>query len=260
MSKKSDKLLFGILLAAVLSFETGCVKATPIESTEEITPSPTHSESEIGAVENTSPSPDALKESDNNQSGESVYDNYIKFIKANMNDDNFMASDGDSCYILNSSFAFEDINGDGYKDVILCGYLGLRCKQFSKVYMYNNGEYVYIPQIEGMIHGIGDKLLFTTDWDYYGGGEMQYEGAGIYSVNENGTLDEKALYYSDMSVYNEETQEFDEDNPVFITEKYYIDCVECSKDEYDAAVSSYVCTKELEYYELTSENIDNIIK
>lgn len=273
MNKKAVKLTLGIISGVMLAGLVGCNRTTGIEISDEevlnsivenmgadLSESEPDSESEslalsesVAASEPEGNAGSALDESE-------IYANYIKFIKENFDGDTFFAQRQDSTILYSPSVAFEDINGDGCKDVLVNGYLGLRCKQFTDIYMYSNGEFVYIPEIDGCVCGIGDGIILTSDPDYGQAGAIQYLNESVYSISESGDLELKMMKSTESVVYDEATQTFDDGHPLSQTIQYFMEGAECTKEEYDAKMSSYVCTKELEYTELLEDNIESIIK
>ena len=76
--------------------------------------------------------------------------------------------------LYNAQFFVYDVNGDGHKDVIVSGVLGIRTMTFSEIYMHVDGKYKVIP-IRGTVQGVSSKGVNSVVNDYvYAGAEHDY--------------------------------------------------------------------------------------
>lgn len=196
-----------------------------------------------------------------------IYENYREYlwnnyIPADENDEYY------SCDVFESPetgfryesprFCFTDINDDGYRDIIVSGMLGLRIKEFSEIYMYYDGTYICIPEIDGTINQCGRYgYLYGTDYDTADAGAIQYESEMVYEL-DGGNL--YTVLEKDMEtiVYDSATDTSYEDNPIE-TVKYYEEGDEISEREYTSLKNDYIFFKELDYVELTFDNIEGYV-
>lgn len=56
-------------------------------------------------------------------------------------------------------FYVYDINGDGHKDIIVTGRLGLRTMTYSEVYMHVDGKYKAVPVIGSLYPSCYDRAI-----------------------------------------------------------------------------------------------------
>lgn len=102
--------------------------------------------------------------------------------------------------MYNPEFYVYDINGDGHKDIIVTGRLGLRTMTYSEVYMHVNGKYKAIP-VRGSLYGVSNAGIYTIEDDYSSAGAVRYHTLSTYKfskhgkISQNYTFSKTTMYY-----------------------------------------------------------------
>lgn len=166
------------------------------------------------------------------------------------------------CGIYNAAtFVLYDINGDGKKELIVSGPLGMRSAMFSRVYTHVNKKLVHYD-FDGEITGVSKKGMRFDQNDYEGAGEVFYDDTRIYVLSKKGKLVKKAECNS-VSVFDYTTDK------VKGTVKYF-KCVrnklaKISKKNFNKIEKSYKFTsvgfgKKIKPYDVNEVNIKKYIK
>lgn len=93
-------------------------------------------------------------------------------------------------------FYVYDINGDGHKDIIVTGSLGLRIKTYSEIYMHVNGKYKVIP-VRGTVKGVSSRGIYSVEDDHIGAGQVYYHSLMLYRFDKHGRI---AKQYEDCEI------------------------------------------------------------
>lgn len=102
--------------------------------------------------------------------------------------------------MYNPEFYVYDINGDGHKDIIVTGRLGLRTMTYSEVYMHVNGKYKAIP-VRGSLYCVSNAGIYTIEDDYSSAGAVRYHTLSTYKfskhgkISQNYTFSKTTMYY-----------------------------------------------------------------
>ena len=196
---------------------------------------------------------DKKKEDKENEDdkGEKNTDDYIEeyknYLKNGYNADGDWFKPNDGTWLYSPKFSLFDVNFDGYKDVLVKGDLGLRCKEFTAVYFYNpdNNSYTELV-LDGSPIGYTSDCLILADYDYGGAGEImynhdyvfQFDGDESHAVVEHfrtteavETEDGDIDYNDTEDRYYVNGQESDEDSFYDIYYKQYYDVMNSFGDE-----------------------------
>ncbi len=177
---------------------------------------------------------------------------FSKWMRKGIQSDYYMSRTQGPMY--STRFYVYDINGDGHKDVIVSGALGLRDLTFSEIYMHVDGKYKVIP-IRGTLKGVSSKGLNVQEDDY----EMSYDGAATYYSRVVYKFDKHGKITAEYS-YNTETVYSDtEDKKEYVT---YLDANgnKISKSKYKKALKQTNKKKNVKMHKLTKRNIKKYLK
>ena len=115
---------------------------------------------------------------------------YSKILKEKQ----YIEDTGHSIYD-DASFILYDINGDGYKELIVSGPLGLRCAFFSIIYSYDGKKFHKTETINGEVSAVSKNgITFTYD-DYAQAGIERYHSVTTYKLGSKGKLTKKINEY-----------------------------------------------------------------
>lgn len=95
--------------------------------------------------------------------------------------------------MYNPQFYVCDINGDGHKDVIVTGRLGMRTMTYSEVYMHVDGKYKVIP-VEGSLYGLSSRGIYMVMDDYSYAGAVRYHSLLTYRFDKHGRVSRQYQY------------------------------------------------------------------
>lgn len=98
-------------------------------------------------------------------------------------------------------FYVYDINGDGHKDVIVTGLLGLRSMSYSEIYMHVDGKYRVIP-VKGSLYGVSSQGIYTVEDDYTGAGAEYYKTLTLYKFDKHGRITKHYEYMKTTTYYD----------------------------------------------------------
>lgn len=181
---------------------------------------------------------------------------YKEYLLSNMTEYGFtFKSDGNIC---GGQFCLYDCNGDGRKDLVITGPLGLRCAMLSEVYMPNNDIYEAIG-LYGTPEGFFENGIVFDCEDYTEAGAVSYDSKAVYSFDLDAHDICEAEYNIETRYFDAETGE-ELENPEVLSETYQIMAEDCSKEECEAAFAEFSAkSKMIEMYELNSENVEKYI-
>lgn len=193
-----------------------------------------------------------------------IYAHFREYLKAGIREDEngrivFTPSDIENAIpYYEPEFSVLDINGDGYNDLVVWGYLGLRCKILSTVYEYYEGDY-YEYNLMGQPVRYANGYLFVTDPDYADAGAVMYLDEYVYAPNAQYEPDLVLDHHREEVCYNSETDE--EYNPTIVTDSYNDGMNELNKDDYEAKLIEYIQDSfEITYFALNENNIENFCR
>lgn len=184
---------------------------------------------------------------------ESYLSIYCDYLKDNIADEGWgMYFNSRECGpMYAASFCVYDIDGDGYKELIVSGALGLRCKEFSEIWIWN-GTYMVSQYYDGSPAYAENGLVWFADGDY----ELMEEGERMYNH-------EYADYIapSDKPSYDKlvitECIEGDEDwIEQEVDEQYKIGGKSVTADEFENAVAKLFSSPY--YFQFIDLNLENV--
>jgi hypothetical protein len=162
----------------------------------------------------------------------------------------------DSGIFDGGSFVMSDLNGDGKKELLIEGALGLRTRTFTIIYSYDGSNFNHY-EIDGTVTKALKKGFFADCEDYEGAGEIRYSDTALYKFNKGGDAS-KVVGRDIKSEYNES-----DDSYSTTSKKTYkmkgTKQVSISKAKFDKTVKNYKL-KKLKYHEINDENLDKYIK
>lgn len=286
--KELGKGLLGIAAVGCMLVLSGCVNATPtpvdtpkeelvssveeskeestqveeaVESSEESTEVSSASE-EVSEAVDTTEAEGAGQSEETDAPADAVAENLsaIKaFLYNGMTDEAFQGHDGEYDELIHeASFAVADVNQDGYKDVLVKGYLGLRCKELSDIGFFNGKEIVEVAG-DGSPYGYRDNYIYFQDPDYAQAGAIIYDVNGIYEVNPDFKLEQRLYCSIESIMFDEETGEELEQS---IDNKFFtMNGEEITEEEYFDKLPDYMeGYLSFEFHELTKENIEEFVQ
>lgn len=104
-------------------------------------------------------------------------------------------------------FLLYDMNGDGRKELIVGGMLGLRCASFSIIYSYDGKKFHKTETINGEVSAVSPKgIAFTYD-DYSQAGIVRYHEVSTYKLSSKGVLTQKLNEYLETKTDTETWKE-----------------------------------------------------
>lgn len=192
-----------------------------------------------------------------------IYAHFREYLHAGLKEDEyggyFIASDTETAIpYYKTEFSVLDINGDGYNDLVVWGYLGLRCKTLCTLYEYYEGEY-YEYNMMGIPYKYANGYLFIDDPDYAGAGEILYMDEYVYAPNAQYEPELILAHTCESICYDPETgAEYD---PPIDTHNYNDGINELTAEEYEAKYNEYdQGSFAITYFELNNDNIENFCR
>lgn len=155
-------------------------------------------------------------------------------------------------------FFVYDVNGDGHKDVIVTGAVGLRSATFSEVYMHVGKKYVAVP-ISGTPKAVSSKGIYSVLDDYSMAGAIRYHTCYACVVNRSGKITTENSYNTTKMFYDVATGKNYKNGKLIQKEYLNVKGKKISKSAYDKSVKQ-VNKKKVKMYKLTSANIKKYLK
>lgn len=156
-------------------------------------------------------------------------------------------------------FFVYDINGDGHKDVIVSGVLGLRTMSFSEIYMHVDGKYKVIP-IRGTLQGVSSKGINVIENDYSGAGEKYYYSRIAYKFDKHGNITAENSYNT-ITLYYDVTKNKEYKNGKIISKKYLnASGKKIGKSTYKKTLNQTNKKKNVKMYDVTKANIKKYLQ
>lgn len=194
---------------------------------------------------------------------EHYMDAYRKYLNESRFDNTFYVSIYDSEYdcvydtpYFSSVFGLADINGDGMKELIVSGALGLRDKLLTAISFWQDNTFVSL-EYGGEPDLIGSNMVYFNDPDYGGAGEELYshEYVVLFDDKGNGTIilssNKKGTFVEVDNVTGEYVLEY---------EIYEIEGEEVSEEDYASRKEELLSQmKSFELYDNTLENIEKYV-
>ncbi len=182
---------------------------------------------------------------------------FRKYLKGGIEDNCYMSKKQGPLY--GAEFFVYDINGDGRKDVIVSGALGLRDKSLSEIYMHADGKYKVIP-IDGKLKGVSAKGLNFVDEDYSGAGEIRYYSRTAYRFDRHGRMI-AADSYSVETMYYDTASGKEYPNGKVVSKKYLdIKGQKISQSVYKKSLAKTNKKKNVKMHAITGTNVDKYLK
>lgn len=160
--------------------------------------------------------------------------------------------------LCGASFYVYDINGDGHKDVIVSGALGLRTMTFSEIYMHVDGKYKVIP-IRGTLNAVSSKGIYTIEEDYTNAGAERYYSYVVYKFDKHGNIIAEYSYNKTILFYDMATDTHYEKGKVTNLSYKDIKYRDISKKKFKKALSQ-VNKKKVKMHTINNANIKKYIK
>lgn len=161
--------------------------------------------------------------------------------------------------MYNARFFVYDINGDGHKDVIVSGLLGLRTMSFSEIYMHVDGKYKVIP-IRGTLQGVSSKGINVIENDYSGAGEEYYYSRIAYKFDKHGNITAENSYNT-VTLYYDAKKNKEYKNGKVISKKYLnASGKKIKKSTYKKTLNQTNKKKNVKMYDVTKANIKKYLK
>lgn len=182
---------------------------------------------------------------------------FRKYLKGGIMDNYFSSKKQGPIY--GAKFFVYDINGDGHKDVIVSGALGLRSKCLSEIYMHVDGKYKVIP-IDGVLSGVSSKGLNFVDEDYSGAGAIRYYARVAYKFDKHGKIISADSYNIETMYYDTASGKEYPDGKV--TSKTYLNKKgkKISASAYKKSLAQTNKKKNVKMHKITEANIDKYLK
>lgn len=161
--------------------------------------------------------------------------------------------------LYGAQFFVYDINGDGHKDVIVSGALGLRTMTFSEIYMHVDGKYKVIP-IRGTVQGVSSKGLNSIENDYTYAGAERYYSRIAYKFDKHGNIIAEHSYNTATMFYDVETQkEYKKGKTLY---KKYLNASgkKISKSTYKKTLAKTNKKKKIKMHKITKANVNKYLK
>lgn len=179
------------------------------------------------------------------------------YLTTNMDETGIMTETNG--YICGGNFTLYDVNGDGHKDLIVYGALGLRTAMLTVVYLNINDQYMEIPFM-GEPMGYYDYGLIIANDDYESAGAIRYNGLSVYSIDLDGHDISEVESMTSIQFFDLETGDELEEEKV-LSEEYTILGEPATKEETDALYKSYEeKSVNVESHEITADNIEQFLK
>jgi len=169
---------------------------------------------------------------------------------------------GDECPLYECTFALCDINRDGYMDLVISGYVGIRVAADSLVVFDNGGE-LKTDVFYGIIERRNENHIFVNSSNYGGAGEEFYTDHAIYSYNQDFTYSHDGHFELGEKYYDPETEtEYNPPQQMYVRYTAGIDEWEITADEFYATMLDYGLDEEhiLMNYSLTVDNVNMYVR
>lgn len=156
----------------------------------------------------------------------------------------------------NTRVAIADLNHDGEMDVITCVPTGHRYDEWTNIYIANGTGYEVYDLLAGCMTGYSDSYLFFEEFSYIGSGEVYYLRSRIEDLNNLSSFDEGLLSSWIPTGYIAENEETEKELREKYQDRYKINELEVSKDEFDAAYNQFSNNYvPLVFFDATIENL-----
>lgn len=182
---------------------------------------------------------------------------FSKYLNDGIKDGYFKSKTQGNLY--GATFYVYDINGDGHKDVIVSGALGLRSMTFSEIYMHVDGKYKAIP-IRGTLSGVSSKGLNVKEHDYAYAGAERYYSRVAYKFDKHGNITAECSYNTSTLYYDMATgKEYKKGK---VLSKTYLDANrnKISKSKYKKTLNQTNKKKNVKMHSITKSNIKKYLK
>ena len=186
-------------------------------------------------------------------------DLFRDYLLRNLESDYF---NGDECPLYECTFALCDVNHDGYMDLIVSGYVGVRVAADSLVVFNNNGE-LKTDTFYGIVELQNENHMLVNASNYGGAGEEFYTDCQIYSYNSDFTYTYDGRYELGELYYDSETDtEYNPPQQMYVRFTAGEDGWEISPEEYSAILEEYKLDDQhiLMSYSLTVENVNMYVQ
>ncbi|MCQ2522176.1 MAG: tetratricopeptide repeat protein [Lachnospiraceae bacterium] len=181
---------------------------------------------------------------------------YADYLRNNRDSqwDCFNSASGSVMY--GAEFALWDVDLDGDLDLIIYGFLGLRCKMLSEICIWN-GTGFDAYGFDGQPTMIKDNVIWFDDPDYEGAGEVQWTGESAVRCLPGGQFEWIQSHYMSVKFYDYETGEYMGDDGVVDFNDYVLYGQAVSSAEYDAAATTNQSgAVTISYTSVTPEAVD----
>lgn len=166
----------------------------------------------------------------------------------------------DSSIFEGGTFTLYDVNGDGRKELLISGALGLRSATFTIIYSYD-GKKFHHTEVRGTLTKVSSKGFFTDSDDYEQAGAITYSDDTCFTLTKKGKAKEK---YQESIV-----MEYDSEKETYnVTSHNYYKYKDgkqtaIKKAAYKKGVKSFEFKKigkKVKAYEINDENISKYVK
>lgn len=171
---------------------------------------------------------------------------YKNYLSEGLQNEGVFTSPETHTVIYEPKIAVCDLNGDNYDDIIVAGYLGLRCKELTEIYYYNDGSFC-TADIGGTPYGISNGGFLVHDPDKDNATMTFYEDDYVYVLGFNEAVEKLGCLVVES--------EGDGENSV-VSKTYRLDGSEATEQVYQEYFAPYGGSREdISYEDLTLEVI-----
>lgn len=254
----------GVILSAVLVFSlAACGKEVIIDEPavddpvveEPVVDNPVVEEPEIEEpVVSVEPEDPSSSEDPSNENGE-VYDfieqyetiksYYNNYLSEGFSEGKFVSPET-GMIIYSPMYAMLDLNGDNFDDIIVAGELGLRSKQISEIYYFNDGNFC-TADIGGVPYGVTTDGFLVQDNDHDTEGMTMYQDEYIYTLGFDEAVEVMAKFTATS---------YDQEGNEEIVETYRVAGEEADEQEFFMYFTPYIISyDDISYEEFSFENM-----
>lgn len=164
----------------------------------------------------------------------SEYDNFYDLLSARVSDNPYYTYIGGEDFFLSPAISIVDVNGDGRRDLIVSGVLGLRDKSFTDIILDLPTGFKEIS-FGGDATSVSDNRVLFSDSDYEGAGEIRISDEYVVEFSTSGDTKQVLEHYSET----EYSYDSDEEEIVESVNKYSDLNGEISIEQFESLMAEY---------------------